>query len=500
MFEMLTNIGKNISPVFYKLVYMSIIGTIMAIAICFLIKILDNKLSAKNKFIILLIPLIFLIIPINKIQINTNKNLGIIETMDKVEITLENMYDTNHNIDLTDKNEINLLEKKTSVLYIIPILWGVIWVLQLSAVIIGSISIKIKIVKSEKCRDTRIKNILNICTKKLNIKKRIEIKFQDFNASPCIYGIINPKILLPKELKEKDNIALESIFMHELAHYKRKDMITNYILLIIASIHWFNPFIHYIFKKIRQVMELATDEIALNKMDKEQKRNYGLTLLSLLQIYENTRTSTRMLCITDDSKNMEKRIRKIKLSNKYKLSTIIIASSIIICLIIPFTIKPTNAVNISQRENENNQKEQSNNINEEKVEETKKLQEERYIEKTSNQSTGLNVQEYFNGKIIGNWKPYKAERDSEEIGLREIYGTSIKYGGSLNIKEDGTYTELIGAYSEEDNANLVGTYQEQEDIIELIPKSGIHKKILFIEKDNILIEQLEDGTLIYFKK
>ena len=58
-------------------------------------------------------------------------------------------------------------------------------------------------------------------------------------------------------------------------------------------------------------MELATDEIALSKMNKDEKKKYGLTLINLLQTYQNEQLATKMLCIIDDNKSMEKRIKML---------------------------------------------------------------------------------------------------------------------------------------------------------------------------------------------
>lgn len=188
----------------------------------------------------------------------------------------------------------------------------------------------------------RLNRILEKCKNNLNIKRKICIKIRNNLQSPCIYGIIRPKILIPQELiKENDELIL-NIFMHELSHYKRKDMITNFILLIISIIHWFNPFVYILFKKTRQNIEMATDEMAINKMNKEERKEYGFTLINLLQIYQNQTSASRMLCIADDAKNMEKRIKTIKFSDKIgknKILVLTFVTILIIFMLMPFMIK-----------------------------------------------------------------------------------------------------------------------------------------------------------------
>ncbi len=283
--------------------------------------------------------------------------------VDKVENSLVNAHTLAKENNISKENEEStetLIKTSTNnvnntditVYIILPIIWLIGTIISLFMIIIGNIYLNYKI-NHTKEYDKGIELILMKCKIKLQITRKIDIRLQNINASPCIYGILNPKILVSEEFIKNNSDIIENVFMHELSHYKRKDMITNLILLIITSIHWFNPFVYGFFKKIRQEMELATDEIALSRMNKEEKKQYGLTLISLLQIYENEKTTTKMLCIKDDSKNMERRIKKIKWATKfkkYKTSIIILVATVILFIISPFVLKPN--VNAISKEDE----------------------------------------------------------------------------------------------------------------------------------------------------
>ncbi len=365
MLEILMNVGEIISPIFYKILYMSIIGTILGILILILTKLFDSKLSAKWKSLMWILPLLFLMIPIQRIEIKVPNNIPISSTIDKV----ENIFNSVESVEYKELNKdtYKLTEPQTAQLeeiqnnentkhyikeiilnMILPLLWLIVSTMGLLVFITGNISIITKVRKSKKVKDYRIKAIQRNCKRKLKINKNIEIRSQKVNTSPCIYGIMHPKILIPEGFTEKEDEIIENVFMHELSHYKRKDMITNFILIIITSLHWFNPFAYILFKKIRQEMELATDEIALSKMNKDEKKKYGLTLINLLQTYQNEQLATKMLCIIDDNKCMEKRIKMIKLSTKFKkhrISIIIFIITILLCVISPFLLKTTSEIN-----------------------------------------------------------------------------------------------------------------------------------------------------------
>ena len=372
MVEALISISNFVAPIFYKILYMSIVGSILGLLILGITKFLDNKLSAKWKFYMLLIPILFLMIPISRIQVNIENDFALTSVIDKVETTLNSTHTLNYDTSNIEKEKIASIKKamqedssvnleeskdkssKESITFymIIPIIWAIGITISISIFIIGNINLIYRISKSKKLEDSMVKVILIKCKRKLRINKKIEIRIQNKDVSPCIYGIMKPKILVSNEFIKKDIQVIENVFMHELSHYKRKDMIINYILLIMTSIHWFNPFIYRFFRKIRQEMELATDEIALGKMDKEEKKKYGLTLISLLQTYENPKITAKMLCVTDDCKNMERRIKKIKelaKSKKYRTSIIILILVVIICAIIPFILKPTKLSSLEEK-------------------------------------------------------------------------------------------------------------------------------------------------------
>lgn len=372
MIEEFVSFSNLIAPIFYKIVYMSLVGSILGIFIFAITKLFDSKLSAKWKCILWLIPLCFLAVPMNRIQVQTESEFVIPTFVNEVESSFNKVHSLNSKEILKEEDSKKNVKdtkvetsnqesteavingaKKFTVDILIPILWVIGAGISVSIVIIGNFHLKRNINDMPNMENSRIRLILKRCQRRLQVTKKIEIRIQNENVSPCIYGIMRPKILLSEEFMEKDTEVIENVFMHELSHYKRKDMISNYVLLLLIAMHWFNPLVYVFFKKIRQEMELATDEIALSRMDKEEKKQYGLTLISLLQTYQTERVATKMLCITDDNKNMERRIRRIKLSTqlkKYKMSIAVLTILIVFCIASLFVLEPTNAEIISKKE------------------------------------------------------------------------------------------------------------------------------------------------------
>lgn len=106
------------------------------------------------------------------------------------------------------------------------------------------------------------------------------IYVSDKIITPAVYGIIKPKIILPREYPKSD---IDYILMHERAHIKRGDHFIRIAALIVVCIHWFNPLAWLFLKLLYSDMELACDESALSKCNETQKKEYAHALLSTVE-------------------------------------------------------------------------------------------------------------------------------------------------------------------------------------------------------------------------
>ena len=302
--------------IFYNILYLSIIGSILGIIVLILRKTFDKKISPTWKFAMWFLVILGLIIPFRiTIKSENSHKFLISSSIDKIENIKENLI----------TNEIGNI-----FIYI----WITVMCMIFIYYVITSIIFKIKIGKKE-IKDKKILEILEFTKKEMGVKTKVKLLEQNYKKIPCIYGIFRPKILVTKEILKKDDENLKFIFMHELAHLKKHDLILNKILILITTIHWFNPIIWYCFKQIRQDMELKADEMVLNKIKKEEEKTYAKTLVKLLPISEEEKQPIKLLCVTDEKKNMERRIKMIKLSDKFKeYKTLIGITTLLIVLCI----------------------------------------------------------------------------------------------------------------------------------------------------------------------
>lgn len=285
--------------IFYNILYLSIIGSILGIIVLILRKTFDKKISPTWKFAMWLLVLVSLFIPFRfTIESKNSHEFIISSSIDKIEIAKE-----------------NLIANESGKVFIY--IWLAIMCVIFLYYIITSIVMK-KMIGKEEVQDERILNILDNCKKQMGIEKKIKLIKQNYKKVPCIYGLFSTKILVTDEVLEKDEQSLNYIFMHELAHFKRHDLLLNKLLIVITAIHWFNPILWYCFKQVRQDMELKADEMVLNNIQKDEEKDYAKTLVRLLPISQEEKEPVKLLCVTDGKKNMERRIKMIKLSDKFK--------------------------------------------------------------------------------------------------------------------------------------------------------------------------------------
>jgi len=77
--------------------------------------------------------------------------------------------------------------------------------------------------------------------------------------------------------------ALSYSLLHELTHYKRRDIWLKTLALLVNAVHWFNPFMWYMTRLVERDTELACDEAALKLLPAEEHSAYGTTILDAVE-------------------------------------------------------------------------------------------------------------------------------------------------------------------------------------------------------------------------
>jgi bla regulator protein BlaR1 len=181
------------------------------------------------------------------------------------------------------------------------------------------------------------------CKKKLQIKKSIKIVISKRVQSPMIFGLFQTYIVLPSQHENWLSLKnYEYIFLHELSHYKNKDLLTNYVILFYQIIYWFNPLVWLAFREMRLDREIACDTSVLQLIDDHSFSEYGNTIINFLDLSKRSSKLQIVTHLNGSKLQIKKRIERI---SAYKHSTkksirksvfIYVLASIILTIQLPF--------------------------------------------------------------------------------------------------------------------------------------------------------------------
>ncbi|WP_052310091.1 M56 family metallopeptidase [Paenibacillus senegalensis] len=183
---------------------------------------------------------------------------------------------------------------------------------------------KSRIRNSLKVDDKEILSVVAACQEKLGITRPIPVYETNGLHSPCLYGLWKPGIYLPEDIIAIANTnQLTHILMHELTHYKRKDLWCNALWMLSAGVHWYNPLVWLAMKKMKADQETACDASVLERLGEREASSYGMTLLMLSRLFSRNASAQVNLSHFGGSKKETKRrmlmITKFK-KGSYKLS------------------------------------------------------------------------------------------------------------------------------------------------------------------------------------
>ncbi|WP_185807822.1 BlaR1 family beta-lactam sensor/signal transducer [Lysinibacillus telephonicus] len=121
------------------------------------------------------------------------------------------------------------------------------------------------------------------CKEQLNISGNLVVGESPYVKSPMTFGIFRNYVVLPGNFDEWLSMdEIKYIFLHELNHYKSKDIATNYLIVIFQIIYWFNPLVWIAFRKMRLDREIACDYAVLSSLDENCHREYGITIINFI--------------------------------------------------------------------------------------------------------------------------------------------------------------------------------------------------------------------------
>lgn len=127
----------------------------------------------------------------------------------------------------------------------------------------------------------KVRFLYRRCLDEVKITRNIPVYSTAFLKSPIIVGIMKPCIYMPTHLISDYNESdMRYMLLHELQHYKHRDVLVNYLMNLIGVVYWFNPLIWCALKEMRNDREIACDSSVLNMLEEDAYKDYGNALIN----------------------------------------------------------------------------------------------------------------------------------------------------------------------------------------------------------------------------
>ena len=150
---------------------------------------------------------------------------------------------------------------------------------------------------------------LSVIAEQTGRKRPVELCVNPLVSSPLLIGFFRPCIVLPSaDIPEKD---FQYIVLHELTHYKRRDMFYKWLVQITTCLHWFNPLVYIMGHEISRECELSCDEEMIRTLNEKERRKYGDTLLHAMALGGKYKDTVSSVTLNESKELLKERLGAI---------------------------------------------------------------------------------------------------------------------------------------------------------------------------------------------
>ena len=179
--------------------------------------------------------------------------------------------------------------------------------------------------------DIEMLDRLSILAEQAGMKGPVELCINPLISSPLLIGFFHPCIVLPSaDIPGKD---FQFIALHELIHYKRRDMFYKWLVQTAVCLHWFNPLVHLMSREIANACEFSCDEAVLTKMGGSNAQAYGKTLLDAMAAVGKYKEPLGTVTLSENKQLLKERLGAIMNFRKKSVPVRLFTGALTLCMI-----------------------------------------------------------------------------------------------------------------------------------------------------------------------
>ena len=173
-----------------------------------------------------------------------------------------------------------------------------------------------------------ILDLLEDAKMQMGVRTIVGVVVTDKVKTPALFGFVRPRVLLPMgalELLSPDQLS--HVFLHELAHLRRRDIFISWWAALLQVLHWFNPLIWLALRRMRADQEMACDALVLSRIGPEEPVAYGCTMVRLLERFSHAQYLPSVAGILEDTSQIERRIIMIGRYKRHSRRATLVAAA-----------------------------------------------------------------------------------------------------------------------------------------------------------------------------
>ena len=155
------------------------------------------------------------------------------------------------------------------------------------------------------------RNHLDAVAHLLDVRSDVAMKRHSGSVSPMVIGLRRPVVLLPDDVDTWSHESRKLVLLHELAHVRRRDVLTQLTATTACAVYWFNPLVWWGAAQMRRLREFACDDVAVALSG--APFTYAQTLLDVAKRYRCRPSGAVAMA---RSSHVEKRIASVLSSTR----------------------------------------------------------------------------------------------------------------------------------------------------------------------------------------
>jgi len=188
----------------------------------------------------------------------------------------------------------------------------------------------------EEAHMAHVSVLIHEAASELHVRRGVGVLIGDRGIVPMVTGLLRSTVLLPREAAQWSRERLRIVLLHEMAHIRRRDCVTQALAELAGALYWFNPLAWLAIRRLRIERERACDDLVLSVGNKAS--DYAAHLLALARPLESGALTSASVAMASSS-HLETRLRSIlnpRLDRRaLTAGTAVMASVIAACLVLP---------------------------------------------------------------------------------------------------------------------------------------------------------------------